>query len=259
MTPEEFRQFRRREDGSRIIEAQDVSVKYIMGDFKEMGLKEYLIKRVKGDMIFKELWALRDVSFHVERGDLLGIIGSNGSGKSTILKVLAGIMPPTKGDIRVNGRVAPLLELAAGFDEEMTIRENVFLRGALLGYSRDFVAERYDGIIDFSELKEYEDVAFRKLSSGMKSKLAFSLASFVTPDVLILDEVLSVGDIAFQKKSEARMQELMSHGVTTILVSHSLSQIREMCTKVLWIEKGEMRGIGATEEICAAYEEYMRT
>ncbi len=241
-----------------MIEVKDVSLRYIMGDFKDTGLKEYLIKKVKRQITTKEFWALRDVSFHVKKGTLLGIIGSNGSGKSTILKVLSGIMPPTKGSVRVNGSVAPLLELGAGFDGDLTVRENIYLRGALLGYTKDFVTEEYENIIEFSELREFQDVAFKKLSSGMKSRLAFSLASRVDPDILILDEVLAVGDIKFRKKSEQRMQDMMSGGTTTILVSHSMQQIREMCTQVLWLEKGEMKGIGDPKELCDAYEEYMK-
>ena len=205
-----------------------------------------------------EFWALNNVSFYVKKGTLLGIIGSNGSGKSTILKVLSGIMPPTKGEVKVNGSVAALLELGAGFDGDLTVKENIYLRGALLGYTREFVNEEYKNIIEFSELDNFEDVAFKKLSSGMKSRLAFSLASRVSPDILILDEVLSVGDMAFRKKSENRMREMMSGGTTTILVSHSMTQIREMCTQVLWLEKGEMRSIGDTKKICDEYEEYVR-
>lgn len=241
-----------------MIDVKDVSVRYIMGDFKDIGIKEYLIRKAKGQMLVKEFWALHDVNFHVDKGTLLGIIGSNGSGKSTILKVLAGIMPPTKGSVHVNGSIAPLLELGAGFDGDLTVKENVFLRGAMLGYTKEFVTEEYEHIIEFSELREFEDVAFKKLSSGMKSKLAFSLASRVNPDILVLDEVLSVGDIGFRKKSENRMREMMSGGTTTILVSHSMQQIREMCTQVLWLEKGEMRGIGDTKQMCDEYEEYMR-
>ncbi len=241
-----------------MIDVKDVSVRYIMGDFKDIGIKEYLIRKAKGQMMVKEFWALRDVSFHVEKGTLLGIIGSNGSGKSTILRVLAGIMPPTRGSVHVNGSIAPLLELGAGFDGDLTVRENIYLRGAMLGYTKEFVNEEYEHIIEFSELREFEDVAFKKLSSGMKSKLAFSLASRVNPDILVLDEVLSVGDIGFRKKSENRMRELMSGGTTTILVSHSMQQIREMCTQVVWLEKGEMRGIGATKQLCDEYEKYMK-
>ena len=167
-------------------------------------------------------------------------------------------MPPTKGSVQVNGSIAPLLELGAGFDGDLTVKENVFLRGAMLGYTKEFVTEEYEHIIEFSELRDFEDVAFKKLSSGMKSKLAFSLASRVNPDILVLDEVLSVGDIGFRKKSENRMREMMSGGTTTILVSHSMQQIREMCTQVLWLEKGEMRGIGDTKRMCDEYEKYMR-
>jgi len=241
-----------------MIEVENVSVRYIMGDFKDIGLKEYLIRKVKGQMVTKEFWALRDVSFHVEKGTLLGIIGSNGSGKSTILKVLAGIMPPTKGRITAHGSIAALLELGAGFDGDLTVKENIYLRGAMLGYTREFVDDEYQNIIEFSELQEFEEVAYKKLSSGMKSKLAFSLASRVNPDILVLDEVLSVGDIGFRKKSENRMRELMSSGTTTILVSHSMGQIREMCTQVVWLEKGEMRGIGDTKKMCNEYEKYMK-
>lgn len=241
-----------------MIDVKNVSVRYIMGDFKDIGIKEYLIRKVKGQMTAKEFWALNDVSFHVEKGTLLGIIGSNGSGKSTILKVLAGIMPPTKGSVHLNGSIAPLLELGAGFDGDLTVRENVFLRGAMLGYTKEYVTEEYEQIIEFSELKAFEDVAFKKLSSGMKSKLAFSLASRVNPDILVLDEVLAVGDIAFRKKSENRIREMMGGGTTTILVSHSMQQIREMCTQVVWLEKGEMRGIGDTKMLCDAYEKYMK-
>ena len=241
-----------------MIDVNNVSVRYMMGDFKDIGLKEYLIKKAKGQITVKEFWALRDVSFHVEQGIMLGIVGSNGSGKSTILKVLAGIMPPTKGRIKTNGSIAALLELGAGFDGDLTVKENVYLRGALLGYSRDFVDEEYDKIIEFSELKEFEDVMYKKLSSGMRSKLAFSIASRVNPDILVLDEVLSVGDMAFRKKSEDRMRELMGGGTTTILVSHSLGQIRNMCDQVVWLEKGEMRGIGDTKTMCDMYEKYMK-
>lgn len=239
------------------IEVHNVSVKYIIGDFKDIGLKEYLVKKLKGKMHVREKWALKDVSFNIEKGELLGIIGSNGSGKSTILKVLAGILPPTTGNININGRLAPLLELGAGFDDDMTVKENVFLRGAMLGYTKKFIIQKYPEIIEFAELNDYEDVAFRRLSSGMKSKLAFSLASMVSPDILVLDEVLSVGDIAFNKKSEKKMKELINSGITTILVSHSMGQIRSICTKVVWIEQGKMMGIGDTKEMCDRYERYM--
>ena len=239
-------------------EVNNVTVNYILGDIKDLSLKEFFIRKMKREVITREFCALKDISFHVNKGELLGIIGSNGSGKSTILKVLSGIMQPSKGSISIKGMVAPILELGAGFDGEMTVKENIFLRGALLGYQKEFILEKYGDIIEFSELKEFENVAYNKLSSGMKSKLAFALSSFVTPDVLILDEVLSVGDMAFRKKSEKRMKELFASGVTTILVSHSLNQIREMCSSVLWLEKGEKKGMGNTKEICDDYEKYMQ-
>jgi len=241
-----------------MIEVNNVTVNYILGDIKDLSLKEFFIRKMKREVITREFCALRDISFHVKKGELLGIIGSNGSGKSTILKVLSGIMLPSKGTVSIKGLVAPILELGAGFDGDMTVKENIFLRGALLGYQKDFILEKYNDIIEFSELREFENVAYHKLSSGMKSKLAFSLSSFVTPDVLILDEVLSVGDMAFRKKSEKRMRELFDSGVTTILVSHSLNQIRQMCSSVLWLEKGEMKGMGNTKEMCHDYEKYMQ-
>ena len=241
-----------------MIEVNNVTVNYILGDIKDLSLKEFFIRKMKREVITREFCALKDISFHVNKGELLGIIGSNGSGKSTILKVLSGIMQPSKGSISIKGMVAPILELGAGFDGEMTVKENIFLRGALLGYQKEFILEKYEDIIEFSELKEFENVAYNKLSSGMKSKLAFALSSFVTPDVLILDEVLSVGDMAFRKKSAKRMKELFASGVTTILVSHSLNQIREMCSSVLWLEKGEKKGMGNTKEICDDYEKYMQ-
>lgn len=241
-----------------MVEVNNVAVKYILGDIKDLSLKEFFIRKLRRETITQDFWALKNITFHIKKGELLGIVGSNGSGKSTILKVLAGIMPPSEGSIEVQGRIAPILELSAGFDGDMTVKENIYLRGALLGYTKAFIVDRYDDIISFAELKEFENAAFRKLSSGMKSKLAFSLASFVTPDILILDEVLSVGDIAFKKKSEKRMRDLFDSGATTILVSHSIAQIREMCTSVLWLEQGQMRGIGETKEICTAYEKYMK-
>ena len=216
------------------------------------------IKLNQVSMIFGKYQALKDISLHLEENKIYGLIGRNGSGKSTFLKVLAGIMPPTKGSVKANGNVAALLELGAGFDGDLTVKENIYLRGALLGYTKDYVQETYEEILDFSELRDFEHVAYKKLSSGMKSKLAFSIASRINPDILVLDEVLSVGDMAFRKKSEARMLELMGGGTTTILVSHSMGQIREMCTQVLWLEKGEMRGIGDTKILCDEYEAYMK-
>ena len=241
-----------------ILEAKNVSIRYITGDFKDIGLKEYVLRKLKGDYHVTEFWADKDVSFRLERGEMLGIIGSNGAGKSTLLKAVSGIMVPTEGEIVREGTIAALLELASGFDGDLTVRENAYLRGAMLGYTRKFMDETYDQIIDFAELRDFEDRPFKQLSSGMKSRLAFSIACLVKPDILILDEVLSVGDGAFRKKSEQKMREIISGGATTILVSHSLAQVREMCTKVLWLHKGRQIDFGAdVQGICDRYQQFL--
>ena len=241
-----------------ILEVNHVSIRYITGDFKSIGLKEYLLRRLTGKYHVNEFWADRDITFSLERGDMLGIIGTNGAGKSTLLKAISGIMEPTEGWVKREGSVAALLELASGFDGELTVKENAYLRGAMLGYTRKFMNEKYDQIIDFAELREFEDLTFRQLSSGMKSRLAFSIASLVRPDVLILDEVLSVGDGAFKKKSEEKMREIIHSGATTILVSHSLAQVREMCNKILWLDKGRQIEFGDdVQGICDRYQEFL--
>lgn len=241
-----------------ILEANNVSIRYITGDFKDIGLKEYVMRCLKGNYHVTEFWADRNVSFTLERGEMLGIIGSNGAGKSTLLKAVSGIMEPTEGHIHREGTVAALLELASGFDGELTVRENAYLRGAMLGYTRKFMDDTYEQIIDFAELKEFEDRPFKQLSSGMKSRLAFSIACLVKPDILILDEVLSVGDGAFRKKSEAKMREIISGGATTILVSHSLEQVRTMSSKVLWLHKGQQIDFGSNvQEICDRYQLFL--
>lgn len=241
-----------------ILELHDVSIRYMTGDFKDIGLKEYLVRRIKHDYKVKEFWAVDGVNLALEKGDMLGIIGTNGAGKSTLLKAVSGIMEPTKGWVKREGNIAALLELGSGFDGDLTVRENTYLRGAMLGYTRKFMDETYDQIIDFAELKEFEDRPFKQLSSGMKSRLAFSIASLVQPDILILDEVLSVGDGAFKKKSEAKMREIIGGGATTILVSHSLVQVREMSSKVLWLHKGRQIEFGDdVEGICDRYQEML--
>ena len=241
-----------------ILEAKNVSIRYITGDFKDIGIKEYILRRIRHDYHVNEFWADRDVSFTLERGEMLGIIGSNGAGKSTLLKAVSGIMEPTCGSIRREGAIAALLELGSGFDGDLTVRENAYLRGAMLGYTRRFMDETYEAIIDFAELREFEDRPFKQLSSGMKSRLAFSIASLVEPDILILDEVLSVGDGAFRKKSEAKMREIISGGATTILVSHSLPQVRELCDKVLWLHKGRQIAFGSNiDELCDRYQDFL--
>lgn len=242
------------------IKASNVSIRYITGDFKDIGLKEYIMRRLQGRYHVTEFWADRHITFSLEPGDMLGIIGSNGAGKSTLLKAVSGIMVPTEGRMEINGSVAALLELGSGFDGELTVRENTYLRGAMLGYTRAFMDEKYEEIIEFAELKDFQDRPFKHLSSGMKSRLAFSIACLVSPDILILDEVLSVGDGAFRKKSGNKMKEILGGGVTGILVSHSLDQVREMCNKILWLDHGQQ--IAFTDDVtlyCDAYEEFLAT
>ena len=243
-----------------IIKVDDVSVRYITGDFKDIGLKEFVVRKLKGNYHVHEFWADRHISFELEEGDMLGIIGTNGAGKSTLLKTISGIMVPTEGRIRVKGSIAALLELASGFDPDLTVRENTYLRGALLGYTRAFMNEMYEQIIDFAELRDFQDHAFKQLSSGMKSRLAFSIASLVNPDILILDEVLAVGDGAFREKSGKKMKEILAGGVTGLLVSHSIGQVREMCNKILWLDHGRQITFGGqVRELCDAYEEFLIT
>ena len=240
------------------IECDDVSIRYITGDMKSVGLKEFVIRKLTGNFHVQEFWADRHVTFKLEQGDMLGIIGSNGAGKSTLLKAVTGIMIPTGGEIHTHGTIAALLELASGFDNDMTVRENTYLRGAMLGYTKEFLDERYDEIIAFAELEKFQDYMFKQLSSGMKSRLAFSIACLIQPDILILDEVLSVGDGAFRKKSEAKMNEILSNGATTILVSHSLTQIRRLCGKVLWLHKGRQIDFGTDiNGICDKYKSFL--
>lgn len=241
-----------------ILKVENVSIKYITGDFKSIGLKEYVMRKLTNNYTVKEFWANKNISFELERGDMLGIIGTNGAGKSTLLKAISGIMVPSEGRVYREGKIAALLELASGFDGDLTIKENAYLRGALLGYTRKFMDEMYEDIITFAELKDFEDRPFKHLSSGMKSRLAFSIASLVNPDILILDEVLSVGDGAFRKKSEAKMKEIIGSGATTILVSHSLNQVRSMCTKILWLHRGKQIAFGDdVQKICDDYQMFL--
>lgn len=240
-----------------ILEVKNVSIRYMTGDFKDIGLKEYVMRKLKGNYHVQEFWADRDITFSLEKGDMLGIIGTNGAGKSTLLKAVSGIMEPTKGYVKRQGNIAALLELASGFDGDLTVRENAYLRGAMLGYTRKFMDDTYDSIIEFAELQDFQDRPFKQLSSGMKSRLAFSIASLVQPDILILDEVLSVGDGAFRKKSEAKMREIIEGGATTILVSHSIQQVRELCNKVLWLEKGQQVAFGNAQILCKLYQQYL--
>ena len=239
-----------------MIKVNNVSMKFNLGIEKNFSLKQFFInifkprsKRPKKEYF----WALKDVSFEVEKGEVVGFIGSNGAGKSTMLKVIAGVMKPTKGNVEVYGNICPMIELGAGFDMELTARENIYLNGAVLGYSKEFIESKFEEIVEFSELRELLDVPIRNFSSGMTARLAFSIATVVDPEILIVDEILSVGDIAFQAKSEAKMQSLISGGTTVLFVSHSLSQIEKICSKVVWLEHGQIKKIGLAKEICQEY------
>ena len=240
-----------------MIEIDDVAIRYMVGDFRNIGFKDFVLQKIRRKYRVDEFWAVDGVSLSLDRGDFLGVVGANGAGKSTLLKAVAGIMRPTRGSISVQGKIAALLELGSGFDGEMTVKENTFLRGALLGYTRAFMSDAYGDIIGFAELGDFQNRPFRQLSSGMKARLAFSIACLVEPDVLILDEVLSVGDGAFRKKSEAKMKEVIQGGAATIFVSHSLQQMRSMCNKALWLDKGKQLAFGDAQEVFDAYEAFI--
>ena len=245
---------------NKVIEFKNVSIRYKTGDFRNIGLKEYVVRKLSGNYHVHDFWADRDISFSLYQGDMLGIIGVNGAGKSTLLKAVSGILVPTKGEIEVKGKIAALLELSSGFDNDLTVKENTYLRGAMLGYTRSFMDERYKDIIGFAELEDFEDYTFKQLSSGMRSRLAFSVASLVDPDILILDEVLAVGDGAFRRKSEAKMLEIIHGGATTLLVSHSLDQVRELCNKVMWLHKGELVVFSdQVDKVCTDYEKFLES
>lgn len=237
-----------------VIEVNNVTMKFNMSKESLDSLKEYFIKLVKRQLFFEQFTALSNVSFNIEKGDVFGIVGFNGAGKSTILKVISGILQPTEGSVKIDGTIAPLIELGAGFDMELTARENVYLNGTVLGLSPDFIDTKYDEIIDFAELQEFQDVAVKNFSSGMLARLGFAIATVVTPDILIVDEILSVGDFLFQQKCENRISEMMSNGTTVIIVSHSIEQIEKLCNKVIWLEKGKVKMLGNTKEVCDAYK-----
>ncbi|WP_102411418.1 ATP-binding cassette domain-containing protein [Beduinella massiliensis] len=238
----------------KIIEVKDVSMRFRMANDHIGSIKEYLVQMLRGKLQYNEFEALKHVSFDMNRGEVVGLIGHNGAGKSTMLKVISGILKPSEGSVTVRGNIAPMLELGSGFDMDMSGRENIFLNGAILGYSEEFLKSKYDEIVSFSEIGQFIDVPLRNYSSGMIARLAFSIATVVVPEVLIVDEVLSVGDADFQEKSYRRMMELMSGGTTVLFVSHSLPQIRRMCNRVLWIEHGQVRMFGKTKQICDEYE-----
>lgn len=236
-----------------IIKVDHVSMKFNLATERFDGFKEYVIRSLKKQIKYNEFWALKDVSFDVYRGDSLGLIGLNGSGKSTMLKTIAGVLKPTKGTVKVQGNVAPLIELGAGFDFELTAKENIYLNGALLGHSRDVMNQHYEDIVDFSELRDFMDVPVKNFSSGMVSRLAFAIATIGVPDILIVDEVLSVGDFRFQQKCEQRIRHMMEQGATILFVSHSIQQVKDICNKVVWLEHGNMKRFGDAVEICEEY------
>ena len=237
-----------------MIEVKNVKMKFKMSDEPLNSLKEIFTKAVTGKLKFNEFLALDDVSFNVEKGETIGLIGTNGAGKSTTLKVISGILKPTEGSVIVRGNIVPMLELGAGFDLELTGKENIYLNGAILGYTKEYLESKYEEIVDFAEIREFIDMPIRNYSSGMMARLAFSIASVVQPEILIVDEILAVGDVKFQEKSYKRMQELMSGGATVLFVSHDLKKIEQLCDHVVWLEKGKVKQYGNAKEICEAYK-----
>ena len=239
-----------------IIKVDNVSMCFNLSTEKHESLKEYLLAMVQGRLQYDEFYALKDVSLDIMPGDFYGLVGLNGSGKSTLLKTIAGVYKPTKGKVTVNGTIAPLIELGAGFDMDLTARENIYLNGTVLGFSPKYLDEKFDEIVEFSELQNFLDVPLKNYSSGMVARLAFAVATMTKPDILIADEILSVGDFLFQEKCEKRMAELLSGGTTVILVSHSIEQIERMCNKVAWLDHGHLRRLGPTKEVTAEYRKF---
>jgi ABC-2 type transport system ATP-binding protein len=237
-----------------VVDVKDVSMRFNLSRERIDNLKEYFIKKMRKELVYDEFWALQDVTFTVEKGESVGLIGLNGSGKSTLLKTIAGVLKPTKGSVRLVGTIAPLIELGAGFDYDLTAAENIYLNGAILGYDRKAMNGFYDDIVDFSELQNFMDVPIKNFSSGMLARLAFSIATIGTPDILIVDEVLSVGDFRFQQKCEQRIQHMMGEDTSVLFVSHSIEQVEKLCSKVVWLEKGRVRMIGKSSEICPIYK-----
>jgi len=237
-----------------IIELKDVSMRFNMSKERVDSIKEYLIRLAKHQLQFEEFYALKDINLSIKQGDVVGIVGLNGSGKSTMLKVISGILRPSTGTAVVRGSISPLIELGAGFDFDLTARENVFLNGSVLGFSKQMMTEKMDEIIDFAELRDFMDVAIKNYSSGMVARLGFSIATITHPDILIVDEILSVGDFLFQQKCEKRISDMMSGGTTVIIVSHSLEQIERLCNRVVWLSKGNIIMDGPTKEVCEQYK-----
>ena len=235
------------------ISVQEVSMRFNLSKDKIFSLKEYFVKAIKRKLFYEEFWALNDISFTVNKGEVFGVMGLNGAGKSTLLKVIAGVFKPTKGSVVVNGGISPLLELGAGFDMECSARENIFMNGAMYGYPPKFMETKYNEILDFAELWEFEDVAVKNFSSGMMGRLGFAVATSVQPEILIVDEILGVGDYKFQAKCEERIIGMINNGVTVLLVTHDISKIKEMCSRALLLEKSRLVCIGSVDEVCAAY------
>lgn len=239
------------------VEVNNVSMRFNLARERVDNIKEWFVRRLRGKQTaVDEFWALKDVSFNIPKGDSFALVGSNGSGKSTMLKIISGILTPTTGSVTINGSISPLIELGAGFDMELTGRENVFLNGAVLGYSKKMMLEKYDEIIDFSELKQFEDVPVKNYSSGMLARLGFSVATMVKPDILIVDEILAVGDFAFQQKCQKRMEDMMSGGTTVVLVSHSADDVKRICKHAAWINKGRLMAIDNSSSVLKQYERY---
>jgi ABC-2 type transport system ATP-binding protein/lipopolysaccharide transport system ATP-binding protein len=238
-----------------VISVKDVSMMFNLSRDKIMGIKEYVVKALKRQLFFDEFWALRNVSFEVERGEVMGILGLNGSGKSTLLKLVAGVFKPTNGSVTVNGTISPLLELGAGFDPEFSAKENVYMNGAMFGHSPAYMDTLYKDIMDFAELWEFENVPMKNFSSGMYARLGFAVATQVEPDILIVDEILGVGDHLFTKKCEQRIKDMLSGGATVLLVSHDIKTIKDMCSRAMLLSKGKLICVGSVEEVCKVYEE----
>lgn len=246
------------EEKKVIIDVDHVTVRFNLATQKIDNLKEYFVKLVKRQLMFQEFLALKDVSFQVRQGESWGLIGTNGSGKSTMLKAISGILKPYKGSITVDGAVAPLIELGAGFDPNMTARENIFLNGCILGHTEKFMAQHFDEIVEFAEIGQFLDSPIKNYSSGMRARLGFAIATMVKPDILIVDEVLAVGDYKFRQKCEKRMQEMLKNGTTLLFVSHNIEEVRRLCTHAIWIDKGVARMQGEVKEVCDAYMQELK-
>lgn len=242
-----------------MIDVKNVSMRFNLAKERTDTLKEYTLKKLRGKLKFDEFWALRDVSFSLQRGDSLALIGRNGCGKSTMLKVIAGVLAPSRGNVKINGNIAPMIELGAGFDPELTAKENIYLNGAIMGFDRKFMDRHFDDIIAFSELEDFLQVPVKNFSSGMVARLGFAIATIVDAEILIIDEVLAVGDAAFQLKCEKRMQQLLDGGTTLVFVSHSAEQVQKLCRRAIWLDHGYVQMAGESNEVCAAYQNFLST